>query len=175
MTGQDQDQLSTPHRAPEPIGKRIARLRVDCGWTQQALAARLGVSRVAVSHIEMDLTIPSERTITLLAGIFKLSPHELVEGTTYPRAKAERLPVTAFCYTKLEMELGLLENDLAWLERLDGTAELPQLVNAVQERWVAQLSKWDPHGLDDLEQGMLAKARNKLAKLCGDFPVKSRY
>ena len=169
MTGPDQDLLSTPHRAAEPIGKRIARLRADCGCTQQALATRLGVSRVAVSHIEMDLTIPSERTITLLAGIFKLSPHELVEGTTYPRAKADRLPTTAFCYTKLEMELGLLENDLAWLERLDGMAESPQLFKAVQEKWAVRLSKWNPHGLDDLEQRMLAEARRKLAKVRSDY------
>jgi transcriptional regulator with XRE-family HTH domain len=56
----------------ESIGKRIARLRQERGWTQQDLATRLASSRVAVSHIEMDLIIPSERTVTLLAGLFKL-------------------------------------------------------------------------------------------------------
>jgi general stress protein 26 len=73
------------------------------------------------------------------------------------------------------MELGLLENDLAWLERLDGTAEAPQLVKAVQEKWDARLSKWNPNGLEDLEQGMLAEARHKLAKLRRSFPVKGSY
>jgi transcriptional regulator with XRE-family HTH domain len=160
---------------PESIGKRIARLRGQGNWTQQALAARLGVSRVAVSHIEMDLTIPSERTITLLAGIFKLSPHELVEGTTYPRAKAERLPATAYCYTKLELGLHLLENDLAWLERLEGTVELPQLARMVEEKWAARLSEWNEQALDEAEQGILAEARDRLTRIGKVIPVERRY
>lgn len=106
--------------SPQPIGKRIAALRNAHGWTQQTLANRLAISRVAVSHIEMDLSFPSERTITLLAGLFKCAPHELVEGTTYPVAKSERLPFTVAQYTRLELEIALLENDLAWVEKIDG-------------------------------------------------------
>src|SRR4030042_3189843 len=103
----------------DSIGKRIAFLRQKYGWTQQRLADRLAMSRVAISHIEMDLTIPSERSITLMAGIFKLSPIQLVEGTSYPRAKAERLPDLTTIYTDLEMSFALLKNDLDWLGRLD--------------------------------------------------------
>ncbi len=115
-----QDLISTSkHTPPETIGKRIARLRVERGWTQQALSQRLAVSRVAISHMEMDLTIPSERTITLLAGIFKVKPHDLVEGTTYPRAKAEKLPLVTCSYTAIELGLAVFENDLSWLERLE--------------------------------------------------------
>ena len=55
----------------ETIGKRIAYLRQKNNWTQQSLANRLAMSRVAISHIEMDLTIPSERSITLMAGIIQ--------------------------------------------------------------------------------------------------------
>ncbi len=83
----------------ETIGKRIVKLRQKDGLTQQSLADRLAISRVAISHIEMDLVIPSERSITLLAGIFKLTPATLVEGTTYPRAKAERLPEFTCLFT----------------------------------------------------------------------------
>ena len=36
---------------------------------------------------------PGERTVALLAGVFKVEPHELVADTNYPAAKAERLPV----------------------------------------------------------------------------------
>ena len=126
---------------------------------------------MAVSHIEMDLTIPSERTITLLAGIFKLSPHEVVEGTTYPRAKAERLPATAYCYTKLELELRLLENDLAWLERLEGAGEMPQLARRVQEKWAARLLEWNEQALDEAEQGILAEARDQLARIGKAIPA----
>src|SRR3954447_18468783 len=37
---------------PELLGKRVAALRAGLGWTQQDLADRLAISRVAVSHIE---------------------------------------------------------------------------------------------------------------------------
>jgi transcriptional regulator with XRE-family HTH domain len=58
----------------ESFGKRIAHLRQQRGWTR-TLAKRLAVSRVAVSHIEMGLSIPSERTVVLLAGLFDTEPH----------------------------------------------------------------------------------------------------
>ena len=59
---------SWPGRPPEPnsLGRRIAALRAERGWTQQELADRLGVSRVAVSHLETDLSTPGERTVALL-------------------------------------------------------------------------------------------------------------
>lgn len=77
-------------------------------WTQQDVADRLAISRVAVSHLESGVTVPSERTVTLLAGLFKLEPHELVADTDYPVAKAERLPVVAARYTEVELQLRLL-------------------------------------------------------------------
>src|SRR3954467_814458 len=96
----------------DDLGRRIATLRAALGWTQQELADRMAVSRVAVSHIEAGLRDPGERTVTLLAGLFKLEPWELVAGTSYPPAKAERLPVVACRYTEVELQLRLLELDL---------------------------------------------------------------
>ena len=93
------------------LGQRIAALRAGRGWTQQELAERLAISRVAVSHLEAGMSTPGERTIALLAGLFKLEPHELVEGTDYPIAKAERLPVVVCRYTEVELQLRLLELD----------------------------------------------------------------
>jgi transcriptional regulator with XRE-family HTH domain len=93
------------------LGQRIAALRNGRGWTQQQLAERLAISRVAVSHLEAGMSVPGERTIALLAGLFKLEPHELVEGTDYPTAKAERLPVVVNRYTEVELQLRLLELD----------------------------------------------------------------
>jgi transcriptional regulator with XRE-family HTH domain len=93
---------------PESLGRRIAARRNELGWTQQELADRLGVSRAAVSHLEGGLNIPGERTVTILAGLFKCEPHELVAGTSYPSAKAERLPVVACRYTEVELQLRLL-------------------------------------------------------------------
>ena len=96
----------------ENLGRRIARMRADAGWTQQDLAVRLAVSRVAVSHLEAGISVPGERTVALLAGLFKLEPHELVAGTSYPPAKAERLPVVVCRYTEVELQLRLLDRDI---------------------------------------------------------------
>ena len=96
----------------EKLGRRIADLRSKLGWTQQELADRVGISRVALSHVEAGMSDPGERTVTLLAGVFKLEPHELVAGTTYPPAKADRLPLVAARHTEVELQLALLEQDL---------------------------------------------------------------
>src|SRR5215216_3707256 len=79
-----------PQYPEETLGQRIARLRARRGTTKERLAERLAASRVAVSHFEMGLALPSERTLVLLAGLFKQEPHALVAGTNYPAAKAER-------------------------------------------------------------------------------------
>ena len=94
----------------ETIGKRVARLRQAHNFTQEQLAERIAISRVAVSHIEMDISLPGERTVTLLAGLFKISPITLVAETTYPQAKADRLPTFTCSYTTLELQLALLLN-----------------------------------------------------------------
>ena len=125
---------------PEPLGTRIARLRAAQSLTQQELAERIAVSRAAVSHIEMDLQVPSERTIALLAGVFKCEPHELVAGTHYPSAKAERLPFVVARYTESEHQLALLHRDLAWIGRI---AHLPQASSITRETlcgWLDQLT-----------------------------------
>ncbi len=106
------------------LGARIATHRKALGWTQQQLAERLGASRTAVSLLEAGQATPSERTVALLAGLFKIEPHDLVTGTGYPVAKAERLPVVVCRYTEVELQLRLLEVDEAagrlegWDERL---------------------------------------------------------
>jgi len=154
----------------EPIGKRIAHLRMDKGWTQQYLAERLAISRVAISHIEMGLSTPSERTVTLLAGLYKLQPHKLVEGTTYPQAKCEKLPHIVCFYTSLELLLTILENDLKWLKRLENSSERNSLAHEIERDWSARLNELsieytDPKELDDIKT-----AREKLTEVC--FPMR---
>lgn len=121
-----------------PLGKRIAALRAELGWTQQDLASRVGISRVALSHLEVGLTVPGERTVALLAGIFKLEPHELVAGTDYPIAKAERLPVVVTRYTEVELQLRLLaldtERGLDERARNDWRERLRVLAKEVEDR-----------------------------------------
>lgn len=146
----------------ESIGKRIAFLRQKKGWTQQSLADRLAMSRVAISHIEMDLTIPSERSVILLAGVFKLSPHELVSGTSYPHAKAERLPNQAAAYTDLELALALLKNDLDWLDRLDDQNRRRTHSLRIIQKWRAQVDDWTDQFDDDHETMILLEMQKLL-------------
>jgi transcriptional regulator with XRE-family HTH domain len=137
---------------PESLGRRIARLRNELGWTQQELADRLGISRAAVSHVEGGLNVPGERTVTILAGLFKLEPHELVDGTSYPVAKAERLPVVACRYTEVEFQLRLLAVDLE-----DGHCD--------PYEWERRLATLASRAHDRRERAAVATARARVRTL----------
>lgn len=150
----------------ETIGRRIAFLRQERGWTQQYLADRIAISRVAVSHIEMDLSVPSERTITLLAGLYKLTPYELVEGTTYPPAKIERLPSEACSFTRLELEMEILENDIQWLQRINHYQILEKLGIELWENWYPKLDNWINLSIDSEEREYLKLTKQRLWKIC---------
>jgi transcriptional regulator with XRE-family HTH domain len=141
--------------ATPDLGRRIAALRNGLGWTQQQLAERLGISRAALSHLEAGMSIPSERTIALLAGIFKAEPHELVAGTSYPIGKAERLPVVVARYTEVELQLRLLEHDRerGTLDRADWLQRLRVLAKCTHDR---------------AEQAALDAAISDLAATAGD-------
>ena len=137
----------------EPFGRRIARLRAEQGWTQQDLAERLAISRVAVSHLETGQSVAGERTVTLLAGLCRLEPHELVGGTDYPPAKAERLPVVACRYTEVDLQLRLLARDIDDLD-LRRLAEWPE-----QLRLLAKAAT------DPAERGAVEDARRTVRRL----------
>lgn len=153
----------------ESIGKRIALLQKQFGLTQEALSERVAISRVAISHIEMDLSIPSERTITLIAGLFKISPPELVKDTSYPQSKAERLPWDTCCYTKLELELELLETDLDWLGKIQNLGcdidMLKRLKKDVRGKWIAKISEWESEYHNGNVTDQIRAARKYLLKL----------
>jgi transcriptional regulator with XRE-family HTH domain len=144
----------------ENIGRRIAARRGKLGWTQQDLAERVGVSRVAISHLEAGMSVPGERTVTLLAGVFGMEPHELVAGTSYPAAKAERLPAVTARWTEVEHQLALLDNDLAWLERTGGDHGA-----AVLDQWEARLLALLDGCHDPRERAALAGARRRVRSL----------
>jgi transcriptional regulator with XRE-family HTH domain len=107
-------------RLPERFGRRVAALRGDAGWSQTELAERLAMSRTAVSHLEASMRDASERTVIVLAGLFHLEPGELVHGTDYPPAKAERLPATVARYTEIELQCALAEHDLQRANEIGG-------------------------------------------------------
>ena len=143
----------------ENLGNRIAELRGKLGWTQQELAGRVGISRVAVSHLETKANAhPGERTVALLAGVFKMEPHELVAGTDYPMAKAERLPPVAARYTEAEHQLALLDRDLAWLERTGPD-------RSVLAEWESRLSALAELAHDPHDRTLLADALSRVRRL----------
>lgn len=121
------------------LGRRIAARRVELGLTQQALASRIAISRVALSNLESGRSMPGERTVTLLAGIFGTEPWELVEGTNYPSAKVDRLPLVAARHTEVELQLALLERDLTWLE--SAPADMARDVVATWRRQLGELER----------------------------------
>ena len=147
----------------ESLGRRIAAHRAKLGLTQQELADRLAISRVAVSHLESGLSDPGERTVTLLAGLFKLEPHELVAGTTYPVGKAERLPVVATRYTEVEHQLALLDADLAWVEHLS-----PGPAERLLTQWRSRLGFLADTTLDSREQAAVADAQRTVGEWLAD-------
>ena len=141
---------SSPRPENEPVerlGRRIAAHRGKLGWTQQELADRLAVSRVAVSHLEASMSVPGERTVALLAGVFGVEPHELVAGTDYPVAKADRLPLVVARHTELDLRLALLDQELGWLEH---TADAHAV--AMLDHWLVRLRALATDCLDPRER-----------------------
>ncbi len=139
------------------LGRRIAACRVELGLTQQALAARIAISRVALSNLESGRSVPGERTVTLLAGIFGMEPWDLVEGTNYPEAKADRLPLVTARHTEVELQLALLRRDLTWLESAP-----PAVATEVVERWRGELRQLDAVTVDPEQRAMVRAALDAL-------------
>lgn len=130
----------------ESFGRRVAKLRAELGWTQSQLAERIAISRVALSHIEANVSVPGERTVTLLAGVFGREPHQLAAGTDYPLAKAERLPVVTARHTEVAHQLGVLDALLELVERVSEPVG-DRLADDVRAAWRARLAGL----LDDTE------------------------
>jgi transcriptional regulator with XRE-family HTH domain len=147
-------------RSIENLGRRIADQRAKLGWTQQELAHRVAISRVAVSHIEAGLSDPGERTIALMASAFKIEPDVLVDGTGYPQARAERLPGIVARYTEVEMQLLLFESDRAWLDHVS-----THYARTVLDGWQARFGLLLETTRDPRERESLRAALAQLQRL----------
>jgi transcriptional regulator with XRE-family HTH domain len=148
--------------APESFGRRVAKLRGELGWTQAQLAARIAVSRVALSHVEGNVSAPSERTVTLLAGVFGREPHDLVAGTDYPPAKAERLPAVAACHTEVAHQVAVLDALLGLVESLPGSVRARVLAD-LRAEWQDRLGGLLAATADPDERRRLRSALRSLA------------
>ena len=58
---------------------QLRRRRFEAGLTQDELAARVGVSRYAISQIEQKHVQPRVTTIRRLAEVLKCAPSDLME------------------------------------------------------------------------------------------------
>lgn len=149
----------------ESLGRRIAEHRAKLGLTQQDLADRLAISRVAVSHVEAGMTDPGERTIALLASVFKVEPHVLVADTTYPTARAERLPVVVAMHTEVDLQLALLDNDLQWLEQFRPADE-----RVILDGWLSRLDNLLRASHDERERLAVRHARTSVRDWLDQHP-----
>jgi transcriptional regulator with XRE-family HTH domain len=140
----------------------VAKLRGELGSTQAQLAERVAVSRVALSHVEANVSVPSERTVTLLAGVFRREPHELVAGTDYPPAKAERLPLVVARHTEVAHQLALLEALLGLVERVPRPGR-DRLAADLRHEWRDRLAGLLAHTHDADERRRLRSALRGLA------------
>lgn len=143
------------------LASRIGVLRSARGWTQQQLADRIGISRVAVSHLEAGINSPDARTVALLGSAFGLEPHDVVAGTDYPTAKADRLPLVVARHTEVAHQVALMEADLAWLDGdrvVDG-----DVADQVRDRWRHSLRILAKSVVDPEERALLDAACRRLS------------
>ncbi len=146
-----------PKEIPEKLGQRIGELRRRAGFTQQELADRLAISRVAVSHLESGITQPSERTVALAAGLFKVEPHELVAHTDYPSARAERLPPVVARYTETELVVAVVDE----LVRLAPSLERRSARGAL-EPWRLRIVALQAEAVSPSEVQLLRECRRRI-------------
>ena len=119
------------HMSNESFGRRIARLRLMKGMTQERLANLANVSAQAVSKWENDLSYPDIMLLPVLADVFGVSVDELlgrtVEARTVvmpqpepepepepeplPEPEPEPEPVPAGCATCLHIHITEKGND----------------------------------------------------------------
>lgn len=74
----------------EPIAGRLRRLRAAAGLTQEALAAKAGVSSKAVKQWEQGLRGPSAAQLEPLSHALGVSLIDLITGADFPASGGPR-------------------------------------------------------------------------------------
>lgn len=60
------------------FGEKLHRLRKERGWSQEALAAEIGVSRQAVSRWELGEVVPDTASVLAVSRLFGVSTDYLM-------------------------------------------------------------------------------------------------
>ena len=98
------------------IAENIARLRLDRGMTQAALAERVGVSRVAFGKIERGAVMPRAGTLAALAAVLEVPVRELVVPVRPLRSVRFRAHARMYGREQTLAEVARWLDDYAWLE-----------------------------------------------------------
>jgi len=99
------------------FGKRLKELRTESGLTQQQLAARMGLSKSAVSLYECMERAPSPNVLIKLSAVFHVSTDYLLGMD-----KVKRIDVS-----------GLSEEDIILVEHLIDLLRKKNAINAKQQ------------------------------------------
>jgi Zn-dependent peptidase ImmA (M78 family)/DNA-binding XRE family transcriptional regulator len=62
------------------LSERLAGARLQSGYSQEDLAAALGVNRAMVSYWESGKRVPNDRQLTVLSRVLRVSPRDLLEA-----------------------------------------------------------------------------------------------
>lgn len=60
------------------LGEKLQRLRKEQGWTQEELAARLNISRQAISKWESGASVPDTENVIQISRLFHVSTDSLL-------------------------------------------------------------------------------------------------
>ena len=112
----------------EKYGNRIVHLRERRGLTQEDLAAKLGISRSALSHYEKDRRQPDFETLKKIANFFNVSIDYLLNQIDDPVT-----PVKDIKQFISSLEL----SDKALLEKFQFTIDGKQLTEDEAKQFIA--------------------------------------
>lgn len=73
------------------LGQKLQLLRTNSALSQEELAARLNVSRQAISKWELDKTVPEVKYIVMLSDLFQVTTDELLKGHSPAPEKANKV------------------------------------------------------------------------------------
>lgn len=75
------------------LGEKLQKLRKARGWTQEELAAQVGVSRQSLSKWESDGALPDTTNVLLLADLFGVTTDYLLRPAEAVQAEPAAVPV----------------------------------------------------------------------------------
>ena len=99
------------------IGANVARLRLDRGLTQQRLAARAGISRLALGKIERGVVVPRARTLSCVAAALEVPVTDLVTRVRSLESVRFRAKAQVHGRGQILAVVAKWLDDYSWLER----------------------------------------------------------